>query len=148
MKKKTKKSSVSKDAIIYGAMGLTVGVLLMSGLHAWSDNGMHGDVKRMMEASTRKDRHWSAGDHSSMSMAEMTEALQDKTGEAFDKAFIDMMIAHHQGAVDMANLIPARAKHTEIKQLGQSIITSQTKEIQDMKHWQMDWENPGSSMPH
>jgi uncharacterized protein (DUF305 family) len=143
MKRKPKKTSVSKDALVYGALGLTIGVLLMAGVSTWADRGAHHDTLQLLEMHTKKDRHWSAGEHSAMSMADMTDALKDKTGEAFDQAFIDMMIAHHQGAVDMANLIPAQAKHAEIKQLGQSIIAAQTKEIEAMKQWQKDWSYQG-----
>lgn len=78
--------------------------------------------------------------HSSMSMDQMTEALEGLTGDAFDKAFVEMMIVHHQGAVDMAKLIPAQAKHEELKQLGEEIIAAQTKEIAMMKQWLKDWK--------
>lgn len=78
-------------------------------------------------------------DTTSMTMAEMNTDLKGKTGDDFDKAFIEMMIEHHQGAIDMAELIPSRANHDEIKILGEAIITAQTKEIADMKQWQMDW---------
>ena len=78
-------------------------------------------------------------DHSSMSMNDMNKELEGLSGDDYDKAFIEMMIAHHEGAVDMAELIPSRAKHDEIKSLGEAIITAQTKEIADMKQWQKDW---------
>ena len=43
-----------------------------------------------------------------------------------------MMTAHHQQAIEMANLAPTRAKHPEIKQLAQNIIKDQKSEIQTM----------------
>ena len=43
-----------------------------------------------------------------------------------------MMTAHHQQAIEMANLAPTRAKRPEIKQLAQSIIKDQKSEIQTM----------------
>jgi len=76
---------------------------------------------------------------SSMSMDDMANDLKTKTGDDFDKAFISEMIAHHQGAVDMAMLSAANAKHDEIKQLSKAIIAAQEKEIADMKQWQKDW---------
>lgn len=89
------------------------------------------------------------GDHSAMSMKQMTEGLQGLQGDAFDKAFVEMMIAHHQGAVDMAELIPAQAKHAELKKLGIDIIIAQTKEIEMMKQWLSDWGYQESqSMDH
>ena len=52
-------------------------------------------------------------------------------GEDYDRLFIANMIAHHQGAVDMANLALKNAKHQEIKDLATAIVTAQTTEILD-----------------
>ena len=66
-------------------------------------------------------------------------------GEDYDKMFIANMIAHHQGAVDMANLALTSAKHQELKDMANTIITAQTKEISDMQSWQTAWGYPASS---
>ncbi len=71
----------------------------------------------------------------------MSMNLEDKTGDEFDKAFIDVMIMHHEGAVEMANVALTNAKHQEIKDLANAIILSQTKEITDMKAWKKSWFN-------
>lgn len=73
------------------------------------------------------------------SMQESVDSLKDKTGEDFDQAFINEMIAHHQGAIDMAQLAQTQANHDEIKQLSKEIISAQEKEMQLMKKWQTDW---------
>lgn len=62
-----------------------------------------------------------------------------------DQHFIQMMIPHHQGAVDMANLALRKAKYPELKKLAQAIKTSQTQEIQEMKDWYKKWY--GSPVP-
>lgn len=72
-------------------------------------------------------------------MQTSVEMLEGKSGDAFDAAFIADMIMHHQGAVDMAKLSESRAKHNEIKQLSQTIIAAQEKEIADMRQWQQEW---------
>ncbi len=77
--------------------------------------------------------------HSSMSMDDMSRELKPLEGDNYDKAFIEMMIAHHQGAIDMAKLSATRAKHDEVKKLSQEVITAQEKEINDMKRWQELW---------
>ena len=74
-------------------------------------------------------------DNSDMSMDSMVAILKDKSGDEFDKEFIAQMIAHHQGAIDMAKLIEERAKHDELKQLGTNIISAQTGEIAVMTDW-------------
>ena len=51
---------------------------------------------------------------------------------AENRDFLTMMTAHHQQAIEMANLASTRAKRPEIKQLAQSIIKDQKSEIQTM----------------
>lgn len=74
-----------------------------------------------------------------MTMAQMTDELKDKKGDEYDAAFIASMIAHHDGAIEMAKLSAERAKHDEIKQLSRDIITAQETETAQMKQWQTDW---------
>jgi uncharacterized protein (DUF305 family) len=45
-------------------------------------------------------------------------------------------------------LSDARAKHNEIKQLSQTIISAQQKEISEMKQWQKDWGYSDNGMTH
>lgn len=85
---------------------------------------------------------------SSMSMDDMSADLRNKTGDEYDKAFIDSMIAHHEGAVEMAKLSDTNAKHDEIKQLSKAIIIAQEKEITQMKQWQMSWGYSSMMMDH
>ena len=54
------------------------------------------------------------------------------TGDA-DKDFLAAMIPHHQGAVDMAEVVLQHGKSLKIRQLAQEIITMQKKEIAEMK---------------
>lgn len=72
-------------------------------------------------------------------MNAMTGMLQGRTGDAFDRAFLSEMIIHHEGAVQMAQQALKSAKHQEIKDLAQAIITAQNKEIAEMKSWEEQW---------
>lgn len=56
-----------------------------------------------------------------------------------DQHFIVMMIPHHQGAIDMAELALTRAQHSEIKQLAEAIIRDQNREIEQMRTWYQAW---------
>ena len=56
-----------------------------------------------------------------------------------DTRFIVMMIPHHQGAIAMAELAITRARRPEIKALAQRIITSQSREIEQMRQWYRQW---------
>lgn len=135
---------MSKENLMFGVIGLLLGVVVAGFAAGQAVNNNNTGMMRMMGMHTSQP---TATSHSTMSMADMTSQLQNKTGDDFDKAFVEMMIAHHEGAVDMAELIPARAKHAELKTLGEAIIAAQTKEISDMKQWQKDWGyQPNESM--
>jgi len=122
---------MNKNTVVALAIGLIVGIGGTVGVTALTNND---DTKQ-----TNTTEQTASTDHSSMSMADMNKELATKTGDDYDKAFLEMMIVHHQGAIDMASLSPTRAKHDEIKTLSQDIITAQKKEISDMQQWQMDW---------
>jgi uncharacterized protein (DUF305 family) len=79
------------------------------------------------------------GSTMSDTMMGMTAELQGKTGDEFDKAFIQGMIEHHEGAVEMAQQALQQAKHSEIKQMAQAIIDAQTSEITIMRGWLKSW---------
>jgi uncharacterized protein (DUF305 family) len=78
-------------------------------------------------------------------MTSMNADLKGKTGDAFDQAFLSEMTVHHQGAVEMAQSALANAKHKEIKDLANGIITAQQKEIAEMKAWQKMWYGTAST---
>lgn len=59
----------------------------------------------------------------------------------FDLRFMNAMIVHHEGAVDMAKDALNKSKRPEIKQLANEITTSQQKEIDQMKQWRKAWYN-------
>lgn len=67
------------------------------------------------------------------------------TGETYDRNFIANMVAHHQGAVDMAKLAQKNAKHQELKDMADDIVSAQEKEIADMTAWQNEWGYPSTS---
>lgn len=74
-------------------------------------------------------------------MGGMMAGLEGKTGDALDLAFLDGMIVHHQGAVEMAQTLLRGTKRPELIKLGNDIITAQTQEIQMMSQWRKGWFN-------
>lgn len=78
-----------------------------------------------------------AMDHSAHGMAGMMTAeemakLKNSSGKAFDTAFMEMMIKHHEGAVAMAKTEKAEGGFPDAKTMADAIITSQTAEITRM----------------
>ncbi|MFG1953083.1 DUF305 domain-containing protein [Micromonospora sp. NPDC048830] len=66
-----------------------------------------------------------------MSEADMT-SLASATGTDFDRRFLTMMIAHHEGAISMAKDELAKGANADAKALAQRIATSQQAEIDAM----------------
>lgn len=59
--------------------------------------------------------------------------------DPFDRAFIDGMTPHHQGAIAMAKAQLAGGSSSELKTIARGIITAQNKEIAQMKQWRAAW---------
>jgi uncharacterized protein (DUF305 family) len=58
-----------------------------------------------------------------------------KSAKRFDRAFLTMMIPHHEGAIEMADAERKKGKDPKLKTLAQKIITAQRREIAEMhKH--------------
>ncbi|MEW2635212.1 DUF305 domain-containing protein [Streptomyces sp. NPDC048389] len=67
-----------------------------------------------------------------MTDEDVTE-LEKSSGRAFDTAFLDMMVRHHEGAVDMARTEQADGSHRPARAMAGDIVTSQSAEITRMK---------------
>ena len=59
--------------------------------------------------------------------------LEPLKGAAFDKAFLEEMIPHHESAVQMSQQELKAGRSEEAKKLAQAIIDGQTAEIAEMK---------------
>lgn len=52
-----------------------------------------------------------------------------------DRDFAQMMISHHQGAIDMARIELESGKDPQLRQMAQKIIDDQEREIASLKEW-------------
>ena len=70
-------------------------------------------------------------------MSQMSNMKMDMDHSAsIDKQFAQMMIPHHQGAIDMANAYLKNGGHEEdIKKIANTIISAQQKEIVELQGW-------------
>ncbi len=67
-----------------------------------------------------------------LSAAEL-QRLTAARGAGFDKLFLTMMIAHHQGAVTMAKAQLAKGDNPEAIALARKVVTDQTAQIRTMQ---------------
>lgn len=74
------------------------------------------------------------GDHdmSGMMTAEEMARLEKSSGKAFDTAFLQLMVKHHEGAVAMAKTEQSDGTYQPAKDMAGRIITSQSAEIARM----------------
>ncbi len=63
---------------------------------------------------------------------EEIQQLRDSEGSTFDRLFLEGMIAHHQGAITMAQMV-ARSANKEVAALAAAIIEAQKREIAFMQ---------------
>lgn len=73
------------------------------------------------------------------SMMGMGNESSLKTADPFDRAFIDMMIPHHQGAIEMARSELASGADPETRKLATAVITAQAGEIEKMNSYRKAW---------
>jgi uncharacterized protein (DUF305 family) len=81
----------------------------------------------------------------------MTMDMHELHGaKPFDRAFIDMMIRHHQGAIRMARAERADGRHVRLRRIARAIVTDQAKEIRQMNAWRKAWygaKSPSGDVP-
>jgi uncharacterized protein (DUF305 family) len=58
---------------------------------------------------------------------------------AFDRAFIDMMVPHHQGAITMARAVLSGGESPAVDVLAQAVVDAQSREIAKMNMWRTHW---------
>jgi uncharacterized protein (DUF305 family) len=63
----------------------------------------------------------------------MAKQMVMHNGKYSDKAFIDAMVPHHQGAIATAQVALENAEHEEIKELSRNIVSTQQSEIEELK---------------
>lgn len=68
----------------------------------------------------------------------------------FDRAFVDMMIPHHQGAVRMAQAELAKGKNPRLRSIARRITAAQEREIGEVNTWRKQWygaTSPAGGVP-
>lgn len=86
------------------------------------------------ETSHREPMTHDANSHATMQTAPNAAA------QPFDLQFLDTMIAHHQGAIEMAKAAGAKTdSNAELKTFAAKIVTDQQQEISELKRLREQW---------
>ena len=71
------------------------------------------------------------------------------TGAAFDRAFIDAMVPHHESAIEMARAAKeAGLSQPELVKVADDILATQQAEIDQMKEWRKEWFGSSAIEPN
>ncbi|MDP1877475.1 MAG: DUF305 domain-containing protein [Actinomycetota bacterium] len=112
-----------------------------------------GQIKAAQDPEIQQMRGWLAawgapeqmdgGDHGDMDMGGMSasgmmtdedmNSLMNASGEEFDRMWLQMMITHHQGAIQMAEQVIADSTNTDVTALANAVVAGQTAEIDAMQ---------------
>ena len=93
---------------------------------AASEGGMEG-----MEGMESEDM--GGMDMGGMMTAEDMEMLSNASGAEFDQMFLEMMVEHHNGAVEMAKTEIAEGQHSGAVAMAEEIVATQEAEIEKME---------------
>ena len=66
-------------------------------------------------------------------MTRMMAGMSIKPTGDVDRDFVDMMVPHHQGAIDMAVTVLRYGHNEQVRRLAQEIIVDQQQEIAAMR---------------
>lgn len=103
------------------------------------------DIIRTQEQEVSEMRQWrdewyaDLPDTSGLEMAMGTMEIESDPQKPFDLRFIEAMISHHEGAIQMATEARDTAVHAELKTLAANIIAAQESEIAQMEQWKREW---------
>jgi uncharacterized protein (DUF305 family) len=92
---------------------------------------MAGWLKAWGDAVPAPDEMHSAHGPGMMTHAEM-EDLKTVKGSTFDKMFADMMVRHHQGALQMAGVTKEQGQNPAVRALATNVVITQTAEVAEL----------------
>ena len=100
-------------------------------------DGQSAEIIQMQSWLGSSESNSMMSDHSGHSMGGMLtddelSKLESASGAEFDKLFLEGMIAHHEGAIDMSRMIKDTTTK-EINAFGVNVVEVQSAEIREMK---------------
>ncbi|MBD0267841.1 MAG: DUF305 domain-containing protein [Cyanobacteria bacterium Co-bin8] len=118
------------------ALGLVLGAVAIATLSSACGESSRTDTAiGQMDHGGHMD-HGGQMDHGTMDHSSMDLGPADAD---YDLRFIDAMIPHHEGAVEMARAVLENSQRPELKELATEIIDAQAQEISQMQQWRQSW---------
>jgi uncharacterized protein (DUF305 family) len=74
-----------------------------------------------------------------ISMYEKSSMNLGQTDKTFDLRYVNAMIAHHRGAMLLAEQLGKNTTRAEMKTLSQNILDDEPKAISELYAWKKDW---------
>lgn len=68
-----------------------------------------------------------------MATEEQLAELETATGADADRLFVELMTAHHQGGIEMAEDAAARAENGDVRRFAESVVRNQRSEIVELE---------------
>lgn len=84
-----------------------------------------------------------SAEEAGMDHLDAAAALED--AEPFDRAFVDEMVPHHEGAIVMAETVLEQTDDAELTELAEGIVATQKEEIAEMNEFRQ--EEYGAPVP-
>ncbi|WP_327109069.1 DUF305 domain-containing protein [Nonomuraea glycinis] len=82
------------------------------------------------------DHHTAHEGMPGMATPEQLDRLKAASGQAFDEQFLQLMSAHHEGAIKMSEQVLTGGSHIRIEELANDIAVTQLAEIRRMRQIQ------------
>jgi uncharacterized protein (DUF305 family) len=95
-----------------------------------------GDL--LVHSDTRPADRWFAG----MMAASQVRTLAATSGQRFDFLFVDMLLEHYKGAIDIANGVLADGRDAEVELLASRTVTDSQRAIARLSSWRRRWAEP------
>lgn len=113
------------------------GMMAMSAQSGHSHNN-HGMARGSMDHQPMAT-HQHGGPFAESHQRMMDDMHQMTLSGDADHDFVSGMIPHHQGAIDMADVLLTHGSDPQLLELGEEIISAQQAEIQQMEQWLADY---------
>ena len=123
---------VALATAIQGAQGPEI-VLMQSLLQSWDQPTEMSGMEGMEGMGSDEMDGMDHGGMEGMMSAEEMAALETLTGADFDRAWAEMMIRHHEGAISMAQTVLDSGTNPDVQLLADQIVSAQQAEIEQMR---------------